>query len=1293
MAAKKKNNKIVGKIAGLKIGIASPEQIREWSYGEITKSETINYKSLKPEKDGLFNEVVFGPVKDYECSCGKYKKVKYRGKTCENCGVEITESIVRRERIGHIELAAPVAHIWMTKELPRPSKISLLLDIPYKEVEQVLYFVNYIVLDEGQYAGSEKPIFKKKEIIDCVSDKNSRSSRTKIRKILREIGDELKEASGNSKKYDLEIKKARIYRERLRDSNLPFSIDEIFRFITKHKGMKFGIGAEAIKTLLKEIDLEKEDISINKQLTMLKDDENQLNSIQIEKKLLRRLEVIKWLKNSGNKPEWMILNVLPVTPPDTRPIIQLDGGRFTTSDINNLYRKIIIRNERLKKMIEIDAPTIILNNEKRMLQEAVDALFDNSSKKKPIVGKDKRALKSLANSLKGKQGLFRQNLLGKRVDYSGRSVIVIGPELKMYEAGIPSTMILKLFKPFIIHELIKKYDEYGLECIPIAANIRIAEEMINNQDNVIWPIVHKVIKERPVILNRAPTLHRLGIQAFEPKIVDGKAIRLHPLVTTAFNADFDGDQMAVHVPLSKEAVAEARSILLASWHVLGPKDGKPIITPTQDMVLGIYYLSMEDKEKGEQGLIFSDINEVKLALSQNKIHIHTIVGISTKAFENKKFNKQGILITTAGKLILNEVLPEDFPFINNPNTKLELEIVEPGNDVRKAMQEHTIVKPFSKKILSNIVDILYKNYPLEIVPETMDKIKYLGFHYSMVSATTISAFDVPRYDKKYEYFKEAEEKVMKLKQQYKKGLLTNDERYQKVIKLWTAVKDKVTDDIKEIVESPEYEKNSIVIMADSGARGNISNFTQLAGMRGLMSKSYNYDQKRKSKIIRDTIEIPIKHSFIEGLSISEFFNSSYGARKGMTDTAMKTSKSGYMTRKLVDVTQEIVINQEDCCTKSGLEVRALRNNRENSLIEPLSERIQNRFALNDIVDPKTNKVIVQANELITPEIALEIENLGITSVVVRSPIHCANEYGICQKCFGIDLSTNKIVEPGTAIGVIAAQSIGEPGTQLTMRTFHTGGVAGGSNITQGFERLKQLFDVVSPKSWEKAIISEIDGTVLEEPSSKNDYHIVIGNDVDKRQYKITYEQNPVVKKGQKIAAGQKIIEGLIDIQELLKVAGIESVRHYFIKEVQKIYRLQGIDIADKYVEIIIKQLTNKIRISSPNDSRFFVGELIDIHEFRQETKRLIKEGKTPPFGTNQVFGLGEAPGKSSSFLSAASFQDTKKILTNAASRGQIDWLRGVKENVILGNLIPAGTGLKNSRDIIDEGKKMKKMEY
>lgn len=1278
------NTKIKGNIAGLKIGLASPERIKEWSYGPITKSETINYKSLKPEKDGLFNEVVFGPVKDYECSCGKYKKVKYRGKKCEKCGVEITESIVRRERMGHIELAAPVAHIWMTKELPRPSKISLLLDITYKQVEQVVYFVNYIILDEGDYANSDKKIFSKKEIVVLTNEKSSKTTRTKLRKILRDIHDELKGKKG----LELEYKKASTYRERLSDSSLPFSIDAIFRFITKHKKIKFGIGAEAILELLKQINLDQEIKTITECLN-----DNSPTDI-VAKKLLRRLEVIRWLKSSGNKPEWMVLSVVPVTPPDTRPIIQLDGGRFTTSDINNLYRKIIIRNERLKKIIEQKAPTIILNNEKRMLQESIDALFDNSSRKKPILGKDKRALKSLSNNLKGKQGLFRQNLLGKRVDYSGRSVIVIGPELKMYEVGIPTIMILKLFKPFIVHELIKKYDEYGIDIQPIAANIRVAESMITEQDNRIWPIVQKVIKARPVILNRAPTLHRLGIQAFEPKLIEGKAIRLHPLVTTAFNADFDGDQMAVHVPLGKEAVAEARSILLASWHILGPKDSKPIITPTQDMVLGHYYLSLENKTKTGTGIVFSNIDEVKIALINKKVHIHSVVGIDTDVFNNKKMPGKGILITTPGKILLNEVLPNDFPYINSDNANTaEGDIVAKGGDVRKIIQSRALATPHTKKVLSTIVDILYKNYPIELVPQTMDKVKYLGFHYSMISSTTISAFDVPKYDKKYEYFKEGDKQVLRLKQQFKKGLLTEDERYQKIVKLWTDVKNKVTDDIKVIVESDAYQSNSIVIMSNSGARGNISNFTQLAGMRGLMSKSYNYDQKRKSKIIKDTIETPIKHSFIEGLTISEFFNSSYGARKGMTDTAMKTSKSGYMTRKLVDVTQEVVIDGYDCGTNNGLLVRDLINRKENSIIEPLYERILNRFTLQDIIDPKSGKIIVKKGELIDTDAAKQVKICGIKEILVRSPIHCANIRCICQKCFGYDLSTNKLVEDGTAIGVVAAQSIGEPGTQLTMRTFHTGGVAGGSNITQGFERLKQLFDCVPPKAWEKSIISEIAGKVVEIPKHENNYSIVIKNNIDERVYEVGMDKNINVSLNDEISPGKRLTEGSIDVQELLTVVGIEAVRHYIIKEVQKVYRIQGIDISDKYVEIIVKQLSNKVQIIKPEESMFFHGEIVSTNALKEENKRLLSEGKTPIYGINRIFGLDETPGKSSSFLSAASFQDTKKTLTNAAVRGEIDFLHGIKENVILANLIPAGTGLKSKVEIIADGEKMYKLEY
>jgi len=1281
-----KINEKDSRIKGLRIALASPEKIKSWSYGEITKSETINYKSLKPEKNGLFNEVVFGPVRDYECSCGKYKKVKHRGKVCEKCEVEITESIVRRERMGHIELACPVVHIWMTKELPRPSKISLLLDISYKQVEQVVYFVNYIVLDEGVYANDENKIFTKKEIVDLANEKKARMSRIKLRKVLGDIHKELKENGAPS----IEIKKARIYRERLRDSNLPFSIDEIFKFITKYKKIRFGVGAEAIDILLKEIDLDWEykNILINLKKYNVTTDVN-------AKKLLRRLEVIKWIKNSGNKPEWMVLKVISVTPPDTRPIIQLDGGRFTTSDINNLYRKIIIRNERLKKIINLNAPTIILNNEKRMLQESVDALFDNNSRKKPVVGKDKRALKSLSNFLKGKQGIFRQNLLGKRVDYSGRTVIVVGPELKMYEVGIPIAMIVKLFRPFIIHELIKKDPEQLTEEFSnqLAPNIKAAEEMINTLDDKIWPIIKKVIKERPVILNRAPTLHRLGIQAFEPKMIEGKAIRLHPLVTTAFNADFDGDQMAVHVPLGREAIAEARSILLASWHILGPKDGKPIITPTQDMVLGNYYLSIESHEKGEQGIIFSSIDEAKIALMNKIVHEHTIVGISTKFFPEKNFGKNGILITTVGKLILNELMPASFPYINNNQiSPVDEDVVETGKDVRLAMKNREVKKPFTKKMLSEIVNILYKQFPIEIVPETMDKIKSLSFYYSTVSGITISFFDIPDYNKKYQYFDKVDQEVLQLKRQFKKGLLTDDERYKQVVDLWSNVKKDVTDDIKEIVQSKEYQDNSIVIMSESGARGNISNFTQLAGMRGLMSRSYNYDQKKKSRIVRDSIEVPIKHSFVEGLTISEFFNSSYGARKGMTDTAMKTAKSGYMTRKLVDATQDVIVKNYDCETKYGVILSDLINEKENSIIEVLAERILNRFCLGDIID-KDGNIILKSGELITEAVVAQISAANIGAVEVRTPIHCNNMYGICQKCFGYDLSTNKLVDQGTAIGIIAAQSIGEPGTQLTMRTFHTGGVAGGASITQGFERLKQLFDCISPKPWETSIISEIKGVVIELPKDENSYNLIIKNDLEEVKYPIGYDQNVVVKENTEIEIGQPLTDGLINLRELLKLAGVDAVRQYILKEVQKVYRLQGIEISDKYIEIIIKQLTNKLQIINPEDSDYFAGETVQFNEFKVVCQQLLENGKVPPIAVNQVFGLDDTSTKSNSFLSAASFQDTKKILTDSAVKGEIDHLYGIKENVILGNLIPAGNGLKTRIEIRQLGKKMYELEY
>ncbi|MDC4184305.1 DNA-directed RNA polymerase subunit beta' [Mycoplasma sp. K3] len=1297
------------RIRGLQISIASAEEMRSWSHGEVKKPETINYKSLKPETDGLFDEAIFGPVKDFECACGKYKKIKHRGRTCEKCGVEITEAIVRRERMGHIDLTVPVAHIWMTKELPSPSKISLVLDVSYKEVEEVVYFVNYIVLNPGN---SKNPVFKFKEVVD-LSGKGSKSARIKLRKVLREIKDKLQKQRAELEKENLqkgktqkendqdnklwfEYKRASEYYNRLKESHLPFSIDEVAKFIETHAGIRLGIGAEAILELLEGVDLQKEYDAINDELKTYSRDLKTEKEDQKVKRALRRLETIRWLKESGIKASNMILQVIPVTPPDTRPIIQLDGARFTTSDINNFYRRIIIRNERLKKIIELKAPSVILNNEKRMLQEVVDALFDNSSRKKPITAKDKRPLKSLTDRLKGKQGLFRQNLLGKRVDYSGRSVIVIGPELKMYEVGIPAPMILKLFKPFIIRELIRRFNDDGQEIKPIAPNIKIAEQMIAQKSERIWEIVEKVIKERPVLLNRAPTLHRLGIQAFEPKIVDGKAIRLHPLVTTAFNADFDGDQMAVHVPISKEAVAEARAIMLASWHILGPKDGKPVATPTQDMVLGNYYLTTEKRDQKGEGLIFSNYDQVVLAYESGRASIHALIGLSTKCMPKKPFEKQGILITTVGKAIMNSIMPEEMPFLNDGDNLLKIDesnIVLPGENFKEKLAKRPIYKPFGKKTVSKIIEILYKNFKLEKVPEILDKIKEFGFKYSTLSSTTISVFDIPRYDDKLKYIEEADQEITRLKHMYQKGLLTDDERYTRVIRLWSEVKDNVSDDIKKIITRPEYKDNSIVVIADSGARGNISNFTQLFGMRGLMSKSYNYDQKIKSQVIRDTIEVPIKHSFIEGLTINEYFNSSYGARKGMTDIAMKTSKSGYMTRKLVDAAQEVIINDSDCNTDKGITVSSIYNSLDGGIVKTLAERIVTRYTIDPIYDEKTNEMLVGADCLITSEIAEKIAKANVTKALIRSPIYCQSIKGLCQKCFGNDLTTNDLVQVGTAIGVIAAQSIGEPGTQLTMRTFHTGGTANEGNITQGFERLKQIFDVVSPKEWELAIIAENEGVVESITSDESSRIIRVKTKLEDEEYRVPFDAVIRVEQNQEVYPGMKLTEGSIDIKHLLRVSGIEAVRQYFLEEVQKVYRLQGIEIADKYIEVTIRQLTNKLQVIDVGDSNYFVGQTVDINHFRKEVSNMLIANKRPPVAINQVFGLDEAPSKTGSFLSAASFQDTKKILTDAAVKSQIDYLLGLKENVILGNLIPAGTGFMSSEEIIKAGEEALKKEY
>ena len=1263
MAVKK-----IDEIKGLNLGLASPERIRSWSHGEVTRSETINYKTLKPERGGLFDEAIFGPIKDFECSCGKYKKVKYRGKVCERCGVEITESIVRRERMGHIELPVPVAHTWMIKELPNPSKISLLLDIPYKEVEQVVYFVNYIILDDNG-----NPNFKTKDVIDLNNVRSSKANRIKLRKILME--DIMKKLDKKSFDYG----RASDYAARLQDSSLPFSIEEVFNFITKYAGIKFGIGAEAIQTLLRQLDLQSELNYVQKQLK--KTDPNKVEF----RKLIRRVETIKWFIESNNKPEWMILNVIPVTPPDTRPIVQLDGGKFTTSDINNFYRKIIIRNERLKHLISLNAPTIILNNEKRMLQESVDALFDNASRSKPVMSKDHRALKSLTDHLKGKQGLFRQNLLGKRVDYSGRSVIVVGPELKLTEAGIPTEMILKLFKPYIVHELIRRTDDIGNEIKPIASNVKIAEQMIMKEDDQIWDVVRKVIKQRPVLLNRAPTLHRLGIQAFEPQMLPGKAIRLHPLACAAFNADFDGDQMAVHLPITDDSVKEARSDLMAAGHILGPKDGKPIITPSQDMLIGIYYLSSEVENGKGQGTIFANVNEALKAYQLGAVSLRSVVGISTKAYPEKTFAKEGIIITTIGKIIINNALPASFNYVNDINGLISKDdLISFTTNIHEVISKRPISKPFAKKSVSNLILMLHRKYPDAIVSSTMDKIKDLGFKYSTKSGITMSVFDIPSYNNKYEYFVDADKQVAKFRKQFAKGLLTDDERYTKVVTLWNDVKDKVINDIEKIMNDPANAHNSVIIMANSGARGNVSQFTQLLGMRGLMNRSYNYERKTGGHVIKDTIEVPIKDSFIDGLTISEYYNSSYGARKGMADTAMKTSKSGYMTRKLVDAAQEVIVTEDDCHTTKGVEVSAIIDTFENVVIESLYDRIVNRYSMDAIFNPKTNEQLVGPNEIITPEIAKAIEACGIEKVMVRSAIHCKAKNGICRHCFGNDLTTNKPIEIGTAIGVVAAQSIGEPGTQLNLRTFHTGGASGsaGGNIAQGFERLKQLFDMIPPKDYEIALISEVDGTIMSRTATDDGYIIEVETDTTREVVSYKAPLNAVfrVKVGDHVSPGDKITNGSVNINELLRVAGIKAARDYLLKEVQKVYRLQGIEISDKYIEIIIRQMTNKMKVLNPGDSEYFIGQIININDYINVNNQLLVNGQHPITAVNVIYGLDEIPAHSDSFLSAASFQDTKKILTDAAIKNQFDYLKGLKENVMLGRLIPAGTGLKKSKE-------------
>lgn len=1173
----------------MKIGLASSEKIRSWSYGEVKKPETINYRTLKPEKDGLFCERIFGPTKDWECHCGKYKRVRYKGVVCDRCGVEVTKSKVRRERMGHIELAAPVSHIWYFKGIP--SRMGLVLDMSPRALEEVIYFAAYIVTDQGS-----TPLEKKQ----LLSEKEYRAYYDKY---------------GNT--------------------------------------FKAQMGAEAIRKLLQDIDLEKEVETLREELKTAQG--------QRRTRAIKRLEVLEAFRNSGNKPDWMVLDVLPVIPPEIRPMVQLDGGRFATSDLNDLYRRVINRNNRLKRLLDLGAPSIIVQNEKRMLQEAVDALIDNGRRGRPVTGPGNRPLKSLSHMLKGKQGRFRQNLLGKRVDYSGRSVIIVGPHLKMYQCGLPKEMALELFKPFIMKELVER----GL-----AHNIKSAKRKIERVHPDVWDVLEDVIKEHPVLLNRAPTLHRLGIQAFEPTLVEGRAIRLHPLVCTAYNADFDGDQMAVHVPLSAEAQAEARLLMLAAQNILNPKDGKPVVTPSQDMVLGNYYLTLERENAVGEGSVFKDINEARIAYQNGYVHLHTRVAVKASSLNNQTFTEEQnsqLLLTTVGKLIFNEILPASFPFINEP-TRLNLEektpekyFVSTGTNIKDEIKNRELVKPFKKGFLGDIIAEVFKRYKITETSKMLDRMKDLGFSYSTKAGMTVGIADIVVLPEKQAILDEAQEKVDKVLKQFRRGLITEEERYDRVISIWTTTKDTIQAKLMESLSN----RNPIFMMSDSGARGNASNFTQLAGMRGLMANP-------AGKII----ELPIKSSFREGLTVLEYFISTHGARKGLADTALKTADSGYLTRRLVDVAQDVIIREEDCGTDRGLEVEALVDGTE--VIEPLIDRLIGRTAFMTVKHPETGKVIVNKNELMTEDQAKEIVEAGIEKVTIRSAFTCNTKHGVCQKCYGRNLATGSDVEVGEAVGIIAAQSIGEPGTQLTMRTFHTGGVAG-NDITQGLPRIQELFEARNPKG--QAVITEIYGSVLEINENKDKQEIVIQGDVEQRSYAVPYNARLKVSIGDAVEAGQELTEGSIDPKDLLRVKGVEGVQAYILREVQRVYRMQGVEIGDKHVEVMVRQMLRKIRVVDSGDTDVLPGSLLELHQFKEANKSVLLDGGNPATGRPVLLGITKASLETDSFLSAASFQETTRVLTDAAIKGKRDELLGLKENVIIGKLVPAGTGMQQYRRI------------
>lgn len=1151
----------------IRIGLASPDKIRSWSKGEVKKPETINYRTLKPEKEGLFCEKIFGPTKDWECHCGKYKKVRYKGVVCDRCGVEVTKSKVRRERMGHIELAAPVSHIWYFKGIP--SKMGILLDLSPRSLEKVLYFASYIVIEPGETSLEYKQLLTESEY------------------------GQYREKYGNA-----------------------------FRAM---------MGAEAVKEILEQVDLD----GLAKDLkAQLKD-----SSGQKRVRIVRRLEVVEAFRHSGNSPVWMIMDVVPVIPPDLRPMVQLDGGRFATADLNDLYRRVINRNNRLKRLLELGAPDIIVRNEKRMLQEAVDSLIDNGRRGRPVTGPGNRPLKSLSDLLKGKQGRFRQNLLGKRVDYSGRSVIVVGPELKFYQCGLPKKMALELFKPFVMKRLVR--DGY-------VHNIKSAKRMVERVKPEVWGIVEEVISEHPVLLNRAPTLHRLGIQAFEPVLVDGKAIRLHPLVCTAYNADFDGDQMAVHVPLSVEAQAEARFLMLSVNNILAPKDGKPITTPTQDMVLGAYYLTYEKENQTEPKKVYKDYQELLLAYDNKAVDLHTRVIVRKYLEEEQRFIR---IESTVGRFIFNEKIPQNLGFVDRTKNPYALEI-------------DFLCK---KKNLEDIIAKSFSEYGNTITAQLLDHIKHMGFTFSTRGAVTVAVSDMVIPDAKKDIITTARQTVDQYQKAFRRGLISEEERYEKIIQTWT----KTTDDVTDALMANLDNLNNIKIMADSGARGSKNQIRQLAGMRGLMANA-----------LGKTVEIPIISNFREGLSVLEYFISTTGARKGLADTALRTADSGYLTRRLVDVSQEVIVREVDCGTQNGIEVVQFKEG--NEIIEPLAERINGRFPIEDVLNPQTGELICAKDQMITEKLADRIIEAGYESLKIRSVLTCDTQYGVCAKCYGLNLATGKPMQVGEAVGIIAAQSIGEPGTQLTMRTFHTGGVAGG-DITQGLPRVEELFEARKPKGL--AIIAEMDG-VISFKENKKKREVVITNEETGEQHTslVVFGAKVKVKDGDRVVKGQSITEGSINPHDLLRVVGVTGVREYIIKEVQKVYRLQGVDINDKHIEIIVKQMLSKIKIDESGDSLLLPGTVVSLKEFNKMNEAIEADGGELAVGTRTLLGITKASLATESFLSAASFQETTRVLTEAAINGKEDRLLGLKENVIIGKLIPAGTGMRYYRDMTVKNK-------